>query len=387
MKNNIRKMYLLNFFVSMQFFAGVIIPFFTIWGGLSLTQIFLLQSFYCLCIVLMEIPSGAIADRFGRKKTIIVAILFNIVGALIYTSKADFYVFMAGEFLWAIAASFFTGSENALVYDTLKKIGKDKKSKAIFSRYESAGLLGMMVGAPAGSLIASMAGLQAPMTYLIVPFSISILVALTIKEPMISKRKNNYLKTLISGTKYFFKHNILKVLAFDMISISLLSYFLFILYQKMLLNAGLDVGYFGFVFSFIVLAQVVIMNNFCRLENFLGSKRRLLLFSSVIAGVSLIIVSLTNMLSIMLICIVLAIGFGSSRSVLFTSYYNKYIPSDKRATVLSSISMVRRLVIAIITPLVGIAADWSLTYTLVAIGLSTIVFALVSRVEEDMLID
>jgi len=389
MKNNIIKLYLFNFFRSLHFIGGVIVPFFTIWGGLNLTQTLILQSWFLICIFLLEIPSGTFADFFGRKKSLILAVIVNIAAAIVYSSMPNFYVFMLGEFLWAAAAALLSGAEHALIYDTLKKIKNTKISKTIFSRYESSGLSGLMIAAPIGSFIASIAGLQAPMFYLIIPFTIALLISLTLKEPhAIRKIKRiSYLKTLKNGVQYFYKHKILKLLALDMIIIATVSYFMIWFYQVMLGNAGLDIAYFGFVHAGFVLSQIVIMNNFNKLERILGSKKRLIFLSSLITGLMFVLGGLTTFLPIIIIVILVGGGFGLSRNPLFASYFNKYIPSDKRATVLSSISMFRRLSVAIVNPFVGMLADWSLANTLVLLGIVAIIFSFISGVEEDMLID
>ncbi|MFH1228872.1 MAG: MFS transporter, partial [Candidatus Aenigmatarchaeota archaeon] len=158
-------------------------------------------------------------------------------------------------------------------------------------------------------------------------------------------------------------------------------------YQLMLKNASVDIGYFGLVQSGLVLSQVFLMNNFCRMEKIFGSKKNLIFFSAVITGIMFIIGGLTTFLPIVLMVIFVGGGFGLSRNVLFTNYFNKHISSSKRATVLSTISMLRRLSIAVLNPFVGMLADWSFPTTLVLIGVIALASTLFSRVEEDMLID
>ena len=92
-------------------------------------------------------------------------------------------------------------------------------------------------------------------------------------------------------------------------------------------------------------------------------------------------------LLLILLVIILGGGFGLSRGPLFTSYINKYIPSPQRATVLSTISMLERFVLVIVTPFVGMLADWSLSYTFIILGCLAVVFSFVSRIEEKHLID
>jgi MFS family permease len=382
------KIYLFNFFIKLHFIGGVIVPFFTQWGGLTLAQTLLLESWYLMSVFILEIPSGTFADCFGRKKSLVLAVLFNIAGALVYSSMPNFFVFMIGEFLWAFAVALMSGAEDALLYDTLKKIKKTKISKKVFSRYETAGLSGIMIGAPIGSLMASIAGLQMPMFYMIIPFTIAFFVSLTLKEPSQYKKiKENYIGTLKKGVKYFYKHKILKILALDMIVIGTVSYFMIWFYQVMLTNAGLGIAYFGIVHAAFVLSQILIMNNFKRIENIFGSKKRLIFFSSFITGLMFIIGGLTTFLPVIFIVILVGGGFGLSRKPLFNNYFNKYIPSDKRATVLSSISMLRRFSIAIVNPFMGMLADWSLSFTLVLLGIVALMFSFISRIEEEMLID
>ena len=70
LRHNILKMYLLNGVVWFMVAMPIIILFFQE-HGLSLTQIMTLQAIYSFSVALFEIPSGYIADLFGRKQTII----------------------------------------------------------------------------------------------------------------------------------------------------------------------------------------------------------------------------------------------------------------------------------------------------------------------------
>lgn len=382
-------MYLFRFFVSLHFIGGVLVPFFTDWGGINLTQIMILQSWFMLWIFLLEVPSGAIADYLGRKQSLVLACGVNATAALVYASAPNFYVFLFGEALWAISAALMSGAGEAFVYDTLKKIGETKKSKEVFGRIGSLGLAGIMISAPIGSVIAARFGLRTPMLSLVVPFVAAFLVALTFKEPKISRKIESKKYTIIlrDGVKYFYKNRILKILALDMIFIASIAYFLIWFYQPMLKQAGLDVIYFGVVHAAFAASQILIMNNYERLEKVFGSKKRLLSLSASITGVMFIIGGLTTFIPIVLLVIVFGGGFGLSRRPLLVSYMNKYIPSSKRATVLSAISMLRTVALIVVNPMVGLLADWSLNYTLIILGVAAVVFSLISKVEEEHLID
>ncbi len=135
-KANIWKVYLFNFLFHLHFIDGVLVPFFTDWGGISFAQVMLLQSWYMVWVFLLEIPTGAVADRWGRKQSLTLAVLINGFAALIYASAPNFIVLLVGEFLWATSTALFSGACEAFVYDTLrgkpdKKTGQSRSSAGL----------------------------------------------------------------------------------------------------------------------------------------------------------------------------------------------------------------------------------------------------------------
>jgi len=388
-RSNIWKIYLFQFLISLHFIGGVIIPFFTDWGGINFTQIMILQSWFMFWIFFLEVPTGVVADFLGRKHSLILASVINAVAAIIYSSYPNFFIFLIGEFLWAMSAALLSGANEAFVYDTLNKINESEKSKKIFGRMESFHLVGIMIGALLGSIIAAQFGLNIPMFLMVVPLTLAFFVGLFLKEPKTAKsaETKRYINILKGGVKFFYKNKVLKILAIDMIFIGTVSYFMIWFYQLMLKQAGIDIIYFGLVHAAFVLSQILIMNNYERLEEIFGSKRRLIFLSALITGIMFVVGGLTSFAPIVLLVIIVGGGFGLSRRPLFISYMNKYIPSPQRATVLSTISMFRRICLVVVNPLIGMLVDWSLNYTLIILGTAAIIFSFVSKVEENHLID
>ncbi|QEN05927.1 hypothetical protein EW093_14900 [Thiospirochaeta perfilievii] len=72
LKQNIKKFYLYKILMGMFFSVPILVLF---WqeNGLNLTEIMLLQSFFALLTVILEIPSGYFADIYGRKNTLLIA--------------------------------------------------------------------------------------------------------------------------------------------------------------------------------------------------------------------------------------------------------------------------------------------------------------------------
>lgn len=174
-ERNIWKICIFKFFISLHFIGGVIVPFFTDWGKISFTQVMILQSWFMLWILLLEIPTGVVADYFCRKHSLVLAAIVNSIAALVYASMPNFYIFLLGEVLWAMSEALLSGAFEAFVYDFLKILDEEKISKKVFGRVESFGLAGFMVGAPIGSVIAAQFGLRAPMLLLVIPFTIAFI--------------------------------------------------------------------------------------------------------------------------------------------------------------------------------------------------------------------
>ena len=90
--SNIFKMHLLKAVMWFMVAMPIIVLFFQE-HGLSLSEVMILQGIYSIAVALFEIPSGYIADVFGRKKTIILSTIFCFVGYLIFSSYSNFYLF------------------------------------------------------------------------------------------------------------------------------------------------------------------------------------------------------------------------------------------------------------------------------------------------------
>ena len=388
--SNIRKAYFFEFFSGLHFISGVLVPFFVEWGGISFFQITILQSWFVFCAFFLEVPTGVIADYFGRKASISLACIFNILAVIIYILKPLFWIFMIGELFWDIYITLLSGANEALIYDSLKIVNKEKEVKKIFGRKKSFSLLSLTIAGPIGSFIASQFGMKWTMFSMVIPFTVAFFISLSFEEPKIHKiteKKQTYLQTLKEGIKYLHQNSQLKILALDGIVINILCFLLIWLYQLVLKDLKINIIYFGFVHMIITISQIIIMNSFETLERMCKSKIRYLFVSAFIPGASFIFLGINTHVIPSIVAMALIAGFGITRFVLISSYLQKHIFSHNRATVNSTISMFRRLGSAILYPFIGWMAEFSLDSMLVLLGITIILFALFSKTKESDLLD
>lgn len=388
-RSNIRKMYADALFFNMHFIAAVLVPFFTDWGGISFSRVLFLNAWYMFCVFAFEIPTGTVADFFGRKTSMLMGSVVSIFAIIVYVSYPNFYVFMAGETVWAVAFTLKSGANEALVYDSLKRIGEETRSQKVFSQLESFKMAGILTGALLGGVLAKFGGLRFPLMSMILPFGISAIIIATVKEPPAGEKaaKASYVQVLKGGIEFFARHRTLKILTLDMVAISSFAFLIIWAYQILLKEAEVDIIYFGIVHAMMCLAQIIVQQSFSRFEKYLGQKRRLLLVTALIAGGGFIGLGLSRSAWVIVPFIIATAGFGLSRTPLYISYMNKFIPSDKRATVLSVTSMARNIGIGVANLIAAAVAKWSLRYMMIISGIIILVLALATRVREEHLTD
>jgi len=225
----IKRYYAYEFLASFSLFSAVLVPFFTNWGGITLAKTQLLQSWFMFWVFLMEVPTGAVADYLGRKYSLIAGAIVFAIGTLIYASTPQYEVFLIGEFILAIGVALQSGAGEALIYDHLIAKGVENESKQIFGRDHTASLLGMMISAPIGSLIANRWGLNYPMLLTAIPNLLAALVAMRIPEPVvesIQSEATRYLQVVKDGIGYLAKHTILWRLALNSIVVASAAYYI-----------------------------------------------------------------------------------------------------------------------------------------------------------------
>jgi len=87
----------------------IVVPFYES-NGLSMKDIMILQAVYSIAIVVLEVPSGYLADVIGRKKTLIIGAVFGILGFTTYNFSFGFMGFLGGgNHSWHWSELYFGG--------------------------------------------------------------------------------------------------------------------------------------------------------------------------------------------------------------------------------------------------------------------------------------
>ena len=136
--------------------TGATIVIFMLANGSSLADIAAIKLVQGVVILLAEIPTGLIADLYGRKKSVLAACFSAILSFAAYYFGRDVHWYYAAEILNALAISFWSGAFNALVVDNNPDLSRRGLTlDVVFSRMATFGSVATMFGGYVGGLLAT----------------------------------------------------------------------------------------------------------------------------------------------------------------------------------------------------------------------------------------
>ena len=334
-------------------------------------EIMVLQSLYAISVVLLEVPTGVVADKVGRKQSLALGSIFVIFGFIAYFLGYNFWQFFGAEFLLAVGTGFMSGADSAFVFDSLKQDKKESNFKRVWGSAKSWGYFAAAITSILGGFIATY---SLRLTWLPTIFGMVILffVTLSFTEPKHYKKvaqTQSYLQHTWESIKESFTN---KNLLFLLLFYSILTLFARVslwFYQPYMNESGLPLVYFGIVWASFKIFAIGGSKSANRLEGWLG-ERGSLWFMIIAMFLSLIFMSYWFAIFGMAFIFLQQFVRGFSPPVL-QDYTHKHLSSEKRATLLSVQSMVANLLFAVLAPVYGFLADkFSLSTALLIAGIS-----------------
>lgn len=351
--------WLVEFLLGIELIGPALLLFFKDWGGLNQMQTQSLQSWFMLWIFLLEIPTGVFGDVRGKKKSVLLGYGLTAVGMITYTIVPNFYIFMLAEFIFAAGMAFISGSKEAWLYDITKRYRIEEKYREIYSTMSALHMTGMIVAASVFGFVAKYLSVQQMFRIGVIPNTVALLLLwIFVKSTDCSKDslRPDYIGTLKKGMKVLKDNKQLQKVAVYTGIISTTSYFVIWLYQEALRVLSVPDSQFGVYRIALLVAEIVAI----RLGAFIFKKvkfSKVLISMSVIVGVAFLVGGILQSVVGVLLVLVFAGGLGLQVSNLLSKETNDEISSKQRATVLSFIGMLRRLMLTVFNPIVGLLVD------------------------------
>ncbi len=341
MNRNIVLSYIITVFEYTWFWMGIWVLYYAQFGGYSAVGI--LETVMIVTVILTEIPTGAIADLLGKKKTMIIGFFLGFIASMMMAYAPSIFIMAVALVILNIGGTLISGSFEALVYDSLKQEGKELKFDRVISNLTTLRLLALAVFGIIGGYIATF-GLSIPFILNGVGLLIASILSFFIIEPRIDTEKftiKGYINQNIEGIKHLFRSSELRKLTIGLLAVSVIMVIMWDGVNDILI---LDFGFknnevlLGIFASIFTLAGAFASYIYPRV--FKKTKKYVFILIIGLYALSIIISPLVTMYLGVLTILVRNI-LDPILSNIISAKLNRNIDSKYRATSLSTFAMIK----------------------------------------------
>lgn len=333
--------------------------------GFSLWQIGLAEGIFHVVSLLCEIPSGMAADLMGRRRSLAAAGICGMASALLMAFSTGFFGVCLSMAFSALACSFISGSDEALLYDSLLQAGSREKYLSASARYSQMQNLGSMLSNAASLL----AGVLSYVGFYLLDAAVCLvrtLTALSLTEPIVTENQANRTEHPFQGLGRRFQEHITEVAdflrAYPRAAVIMLAdglmclpgFLTLMFLQQRLSELGLSAMWLGLPVMCISLSRMAGVAVGGRLR----PKRLRILYAvcAMLVGAGTIFAGAAPMLPAVLGAMVAA-GSMDAWMLHLQKHLNGLFPSDRRATLVSVNAMAYSVLMVLASPLVGWLGD------------------------------
>jgi MFS family permease len=357
MTSNILKLNIFAALKMMLFPMAIITVFWKDQIGLSLSEILLVNVFFSAANLVMEYPSGYVSDRLGYRLALVIACLFGIGGWTAYLFAHTFWHVIGAELLLGVCYAFISGSDNALLYETLRAGGRTE----LYTRCDGRMAGWAQIGEAGGALCAGLMYVTAPLLPFMVQigvWGIALAVALSLHEPKAEKgpKITSHLSEALRISRYgLVEKKLLRATMLLGMLLGLASFYPVWLVQPFMQQCGVPVAWFGPVWAGANLTVAFCAYHSHKVMAVLGLRRMCLLFLVlIVAGYAGL--GLTSMVGSFLFYFLLTSMRGLQGPIL-RSFLQQHSTRSMRASILSLHNLLFRLGYVVSGPLVGWVSD------------------------------
>lgn len=354
MDRNIKLFYIYIFFLKFDLWFAVV-PLFFLDKGFNLTQFTLAGSIWYISNLLFEVPAGSLADRLGKKVSMLVALLSLSLSLFILAFSQSFFHVFTAYVLWGFSASFETGTYTAFLYDSLKSSRKEGDFRKVMGRVSALTIIAAALGSIASGYLGSV-DLSLPIK---INASIPLLLSpflLFFREPKVANvREPTYLLHIKKSVRYISGHKLVACLVLYTSILGAGVWALHSFYQPLLDSFGVPVERIGVLYSTFRLAGAA---GAYLADPFYGAVGKISVYLVPLFLVSSVL-SISWLTTPWIVAVFIFLNFFISGIYppILSALLNENLPSGKRATIISFRSLLHSLFSSSINPALGRVAD------------------------------
>jgi len=353
MNRNIKLAYILTVVKSSWFWMAIWVFYylrFTDYAGIGLIETIVISM-----TMVAEVPTGAIADIIGRKWTVLLAFLIEGLGNLIMAASPTLGILLISLPFLAIGSAFYSGSMEALVYDTLKEKKEENKYNRVIANITTCTLVTYAVVAIAGGLLYQISP-RLPFVVTGLFYMGGAVLSLFLREPQIDSQKFSWLvfvKQNTQGFKQLFLNKGVRRWTIYLLAVTTIAVITFEMLNDIL---AVEFGFTPLSWSWVLAIIFIFASLVSQLGPILTNKiHKLLLFSviTIIIGLTLFVSPWVGMVAGG-ITIALRHALQFMFNNLTSGVLNEQIESSVRATTLSTFTLLSRVPYVFLAFFIGV---------------------------------
>ncbi len=380
---NIKLDYISTFITNLNMQSCIWVLYLT-YCNMTLLQIGFLEGIYHVTSMICEIPSGAWADLVGRKRSMLISRVCITISCLIMLFSRHFWGFALSFMIQALGNSFTSGSEEALVYDSLKCIDKEDDFMKVNGRLNMIIEVSQAIATVAGGVLAEYSYVWCYVACVVIAL-LSLIPVIFMMEPPILENQEERLSG-ITLVKNHFKLSY-EILKNDMRIMKIIVFYSVVIAAHTLLFFYSQQYYYDLGYNKI---QISIVFLFAGVVSCLGALASDSLYHKLgekVATLCAVVIAFT------MICYGFHIPLLAMAAFVISSFFNavlypveseclnRLIPSEQRATLISVNSMFFSIMMIIMFPIAGCLADvWNLATVLMGMGFVVLGFTFIKGV-------
>jgi MFS family permease len=369
---NVTKLYILTGLTNLWFITGSWLYFYRLY--MSDRQIGVLDGLVFGAGLIVELPSGALADMLGRKRQLQIGLLMMSAGFLAQGFAHEYLDILLGMLLFTIGMALVSGSDDALVYDSLDAEGKSSMWRQVIARKfqitHAVTILSFLVGG-----VLYVMHFRLPFILAGVGIFIGFLVASTFKENRVISGKLSmatYMHQNVEGLKYLFRRNMWLYAFMALIVLGIgYAFDLGVIKPLVLDSFGFGANWQAVINGVAGVAAILAITQLDRLRRIFGEKTGLVILA-LIMGIGFLITSLPighlGLLAFLAIFVV-----NSLVEPWLNDIVQHEAPSSHRATTLSALALLQKLPYVVLGPIAG-ALSTDGDFSLFLVGVSVCIF-------------
>lgn len=313
---------------------------------------------YGAAMLLLETPSGILADRWSRKGVLILASVALAISSLLGGLSTEPIMYIICAAFWGMFYAFYSGTYDSIVYDTVQEeTGKSDDYSRYYGRIKIADSISLVLGGFAGGLVSEFYSMQSSY-FATIPIALGACVALWMfKEPQLHKAESlgSIKEQLVTTFRAVLGRKVLIRLLLVVISVALVYEVIYEFSQLWLTATRVDTALFGPAFALVISSSGIAGLLAGKLS---GKRSRVtpIAFALLLAGS--VVLTFAHEFIVIVIAQAIVGGAAVLLSIFLLKDMHDLLPSAVRAGASSAVSTMTRACMIVLGLGFGVASAW-----------------------------